>query len=287
MHLLPNSTEILSHQIPGYDWSYALTGAGVVIVLAIEQIVLLIGSNGPNNEEDLKLKKMETPHQDYTILTDSDDHDHNHDHKIRSYSVDPQHDEDHYGVSRHVERHASHDHAEHEHILNNVLNSNGLKTLITAYVLELSIAVHSVIIGVDLGLMSDPNNYITVLCLLVALSFHQFVEGIGLGSAIQASRGSLGDGKVIGFIFIFSLTMPLGIVIGILTSSGKSSSTQEIAKGVADSTAAGSLLFISLSEMVANYFGASDLVKYPKLRMSMLASFSLGVLLMAIIAIWA
>ena len=48
-------------------------------------------------------------------------------------------------------------------------------------VLELGIIFHSVIIGVDLGANQSVS---TIRPLLVALSFHQFFEGVGLGGCI-------------------------------------------------------------------------------------------------------
>lgn len=48
-------------------------------------------------------------------------------------------------------------------------------------VLELGIIVHSVIIGLSLGASESPK---TIKPLVVALTFHQFFEGIGLGGCI-------------------------------------------------------------------------------------------------------
>jgi zinc transporter 1/2/3 len=47
--------------------------------------------------------------------------------------------------------------------------------------LELGIVVHSVIIGISLGASKDPS---TIKPLVVALSFHQMFEGMGLGGCI-------------------------------------------------------------------------------------------------------
>jgi zinc transporter 1/2/3 len=48
-------------------------------------------------------------------------------------------------------------------------------------VLELGIIVHSVIIGMSLGASESAS---TIKPLVVALTFHQFFEGIGLGGCI-------------------------------------------------------------------------------------------------------
>jgi solute carrier family 39 (zinc transporter), member 1/2/3 len=48
-------------------------------------------------------------------------------------------------------------------------------------VLELGIIVHSVIIGMSVGASETPS---TIRPLIAALTFHQFFEGLGLGSCI-------------------------------------------------------------------------------------------------------
>lgn len=61
---------------------------------------------------------------------------------------------------------------------------------ITAYVLELGIALHSLIIGLTLGVAADAE----FLTLLVALSFHQFFEGFAL-SMTGIWISALGHGR--------------------------------------------------------------------------------------------
>ena len=179
-------------------------------------------------------------------------------------------------------------HHQHENdLFNNIIKFNNLRSLITLYSMEISISVHSVIIGVGIGLLSGEENLSTLIPLIVAISFHQFVEGLGLGTNIINSLKFLSTIKVISFVIIFALTCPIGIIIGIMTASQPDSDTKTYAKGVTNALAAGSLLYISLAEMVADYFSAPDLIKRPMLKLMMLASFSLGVAALAIIAIWA
>jgi len=61
-------------------------------------------------------------------------------------------------------------------------NGLGLRVLILLQVLELGTVVHSVIIGISLGASESPN---TIRPLVAALTFHQFFEGMGLGSCIS------------------------------------------------------------------------------------------------------
>jgi len=64
------------------------------------------------------------------------------------------------------------------------LVDNGLRLMVLnlLQVLELGIIVHSVIIGISLGASESPN---TIRPLVAALTFHQFFEGMGLGSCIS------------------------------------------------------------------------------------------------------
>ena len=84
---------------------------------------------------------------------------------------------------------------------------------------------------------------------------------------------------------IFALTVPIGIVIGICTSSDSWGGT--LAKGIANSLAAGSLLYISIGEMIATYFCEKDLVFQPYVKLGMLFSLFIGVVFTSVLAIWA
>ena len=48
--------------------------------------------------------------------------------------------------------------------------------------LQFGIVVHSVIIGMDLGVRTQKPS--AIVGLMIALCFHQFFEGLGLGSCI-------------------------------------------------------------------------------------------------------
>eukprot|EP00960_Hanusia_phi_P064819 765924-Hanusia_phi.AAC.4 len=57
--------------------------------------------------------------------------------------------------------------------------------------LELGVVVHSLIIGMDLGVKTQQAN--AVVGLIIALCFHQFFEGLGLGSCIAYVRNENGS----------------------------------------------------------------------------------------------
>lgn len=172
-------------------------------------------------------------------------------------------------------------------LLAGLMDAKTLKDMIQLYAMELSISVHSIIIGVDIGLLAGDSQMATLVSLLVAICFHQFVEGSGLGTILRTMRNVTSSAKVAVFVTVFSLTTPLGILIGVLTASQNQSPSQVAAKGIANSLACGSLLYISLTEMVATYFSSADLNDKPVLKLQMIAAFTFGIAAMAIIAIWA
>lgn len=212
------------------------------------------------------------------------DHDHDHGHS-HVHNINPYHNH-----KSECSEHLDHAHIPCEHelmALADLAKAETLQDLILAYALELSTATHSIIIGVNLGLLGS-NEYSTISVLLVALCFHQFIEGMGIGNVIDSNRKSLGRNKIIIFVLIFSLTVSLGVMIGILTSSQDPTDSEEVAKGAATAIASGCLLYTSLVEMVGKYFGhTKELESSSKSRIGMLISFSLGFAFMAIIGIWA
>jgi len=104
---------------------------------------------------------------------------------------------------------------------------------------------------------------------------------------LRTMRHVTGSTKVFVFVLLFSLTTPLGIFIGLMTASQPQTPVQVAVKGIANALACGSLLYISLTEMVGTYFTAPELNDQPKLKLQMIALFALGIASMAIIAIWA
>ncbi|KAK8564425.1 hypothetical protein V6N12_036549 [Hibiscus sabdariffa] len=138
---------------------------------------------------------------------------------------------------------------------------------VVSQVLELGIVVHSVIIGISLGASESPK---TIRPLVAALTFHQFFEGMGLGGCISQ---------------FFSLTTPVGIVIGIgVTNIYKESSpTALIVEGLLNAASSGILIYMALVDLLAADF------MNPKLENKAAASVSLvlGAALMSLLAIWA
>ncbi|MEO2191372.1 MAG: ZIP family metal transporter, partial [bacterium] len=107
-----------------------------------------------------------------------------------------------------------------------------------------SISVHSVVIGLSLGLSSSDE----MVALFVAIIFHQLLEGIALGSATAES--GLGNKVVLLFAAIYSVTTPIGIAVGIAVheSLDTSSPAMLYTVGILDAIAAGALIYLSLAD---------------------------------------
>ncbi|KAF3340957.1 zinc transporter 8-like protein [Carex littledalei] len=156
----------------------------------------------------------------------------------------------------HVHTQASHGHTHGAAMMvdaatNGDRDSQLIRNRVISKVLELGIIVHSVIIGMSVGASDTPS---TIRPLIAALTFHQFFEGLGLGSCIAQGKFRL-KSVVIMSIF-FSLTTPVGIVIGIGIASNynENSHTALIVEGLLDSVSAGILIYMSLVDLLAEDF---------------------------------
>ena len=63
-----------------------------------------------------------------------------------------------------------------------------IKVSVTTHVLEIGVAVHSLVVGFSLGMQSELNDLRT---LVVAICFHQFCEGVAIGASVGIATGGL------------------------------------------------------------------------------------------------
>ena len=312
MHLLPEADEALADASPDYPLAFALTAFGIVLNLTLEHVALMfLATQRKHKKEqrsleqgDQKAVSMEAlehgEHCGFVKCEHNGEASHHADHSssntsnanfVTSAPSNPNYDSvpcDAQKVAKVAEVSGHHDEHEHheEELVAGLLDAVSLKELVSLYAMEMSVFVHSVIIGVDIGLLAGNSQLPTLVSLLCAISFHQVIEGMGLGTVLRSVLSASSYTKIMVFVTIFTLSTPVGIIIGICTSSLEESSESEIAKGTANSLAAGSLLYISLTEMVGNYFSAKDLADRPRVQLGMIGCFSLGIAFMALIAIW-
>ncbi|XP_015932416.1 zinc transporter 1 [Arachis duranensis] len=195
-----------------------------------------------------------------------------------------------HGHDAHVGHIHVHTHATHGHAHGSANSSHGLVTSelirkrIISQVLEIGIVVHSVIIGISLG---TANSIDSIKPLLVALSFHQFFEGMGLGGCISQAKFESRSTAIMATFF--SLTTPIGIAIGIGISSvyKENSPTSLIVEGVFNSASAGILIYMALVDLLAADFMNPKLQNNLKLQLGANISLLLGAGCMSLLAKWA
>ncbi|XP_010931295.1 zinc transporter 8 [Elaeis guineensis] len=189
------------------------------------------------------------------------------------------------GGDRGVHVHATHGHAHGPAALEADEGPQKLvRHRVISQVLELGIVVHSVIIGISLGASETPA---TIRPLIVALSFHQFFEGVGLGGCIAQAKFKVRPMATM--ILFFSLTTPVGIAIGFGISSvyNEDSPTALIVEGILNSVAAGILIYMSLVDLLAEDFMNPRVQSNGTLQFEINVSLLIGVGLMSLLAKWA
>ena len=158
---------------------------------------------------------------------------------------------------------------------------------ISTYLLEFGIALHSVLIGVALG-----TNVSEFVALFIALSFHQFFEGMALGAQI-ARVERMSTASAIAMVLFFALTTPIGVAIGIGIHSktyNPKAVASLLANGILDSVSAGILIYVALVNLITAEMGAGassfhGLKKW--LKALYFIALYLGVAAMAVVGRWA
>ncbi|KAL3661982.1 hypothetical protein V7S43_012789 [Phytophthora oleae] len=121
-----------------------------------------------------------------------------------------------------------------------------IRRKIATVIFEAGVIFHSVIVGLDLGVTTGTD----FKTLLTALCFHQFFEGVAIGSAAISSMTS--RKKLIMINLAFAITTPIGQVIGIgIRNSYSSESTTALwVQGIFDCVAGGILIYTGLVELL-------------------------------------
>ncbi|XP_023523791.1 zinc transporter 3-like [Cucurbita pepo subsp. pepo] len=159
-----------------------------------------------------------------------------------------------------------------------------LRHRVISQVLELGIVVHSVIIGIGLGVSETPK---TIRPLVAAITFHQLFEGMGLGGSIAQAKFK--NRATIIMALFFCLTTPIGIVIGIGVTNGYDEEDPKalIVEGILNAASAGILIYMALVDLLAADFMNPRMQSNGKLQFMANLSLILGAALMSLLAIWA
>ncbi|KAL5202107.1 hypothetical protein ABZP36_013059 [Zizania latifolia] len=161
------------------------------------------------------------------------------------------------------------------------------KQKMVSKVLEIGIVFHSVIIGVTMGMSQDV---CAIRPLVVALSFHQVFEGMGLGGCI--AQAGFGVATVGYMCVMFSVTTPLGILLGMavfhMTGYDDSSPNALIIEGLLGSLSAGILVYMALVDLISlDFFHNKMMSSSLKLKKICYVALVLGSASMSILALWA
>ena len=269
IHLLADGVDkLLAVSLDYPPLGYTLATVGTLIVLGFEQIaVALFSQIGSGNEKDLNfgLKNMNDTESHCTE---------------RPQTLDV------------VESHFTSRPCDHSHAINMITGTSSLSVIVKAYMMEISVAIHSVIIGIALGSMAGEENLESLQALLIAICFHQFFEGLGLGTVIAAARLHFGTAKIAIFALVFAITVPIGVLIGIFIINEESleegpTVTQQYTEGCLNSLAAGILIYVALVEMIAEDFQSAAITNNVSLKIKMYTALVMGNLFLAVLAIWA
>jgi zinc transporter 1/2/3 len=123
------------------------------------------------------------------------------------------------------------------------------KKIAEAYMIEFGVTVHSIFIGIAIGVVG----YETLVPLLIALVFHQLFEGVALGARIADANFSHLNELILGAIF--SVAAPVGIAIGIGVYTSLNTNGQEylLVQGTFDAVCAGILLYTGFMLLLLDF----------------------------------
>ncbi|CAI8594460.1 unnamed protein product [Vicia faba] len=161
-------------------------------------------------------------------------------------------------------------------------STNRLRYIIVSQILELGIVLHSIILGISLGVSRSSK---TIKPLVAVLTIHQFFEGIGLGGCI--SQAQFKYSKVAIMILFFCLIFPIGIGIGIGISDiyNENSPKALIVEGLLLSASAGVLINMALVDLVAADFLNSKMLTSLRLQLGASLALFIGLICMSILAL--
>ncbi|KIX07661.1 uncharacterized protein Z518_02314 [Rhinocladiella mackenziei CBS 650.93] len=163
---------------------------------------------------------------------------------------------------------------------------NSFRQQIAAFlILEFGVIFHSVVIGLNLGVVGDEFN-----TLYPVLVFHQSFEGLGIGARMSSIPFRPGSWLPWILCLAYGLTTPIAIAIGlgVRTTYNPNSFTANVVSGVLDAISAGILIYTGLVELLARDFLFNPMRTKDNMRLVfMVVCVLLGAGLMALLGKWA
>ncbi|RKP32859.1 zinc-regulated transporter 2 [Metschnikowia bicuspidata] len=165
--------------------------------------------------------------------------------------------------------------------------ADAFQKLFNIFLLEFGIVFHSVFVGLSMAVAGDQ-----FMTLFIVISFHQFFEGLGLGSRFATAQWPPKMKWYPSYLALaYSLTTPIGIAAGLgvrhLYLSNDSRSLLIV--GIFDGFNSGLLIYGSLIELMGRDFLMNPEMKKRSNSWLILAyaMFILGTLFMALVGKWA
>ena len=170
----------------------------------------------------------------------------------------------------------------HHHLLGNIGDTEGhdhdhaqlvlsKNDYVGTIVIFIALSVHSIIAGISLGAATKIEQEVN---LVFAVAAHKLLVGIALGNIAFSHEESK---AIWTFIICFSLATPVGIFVGYAISA----SANESAVDLLQASCAGTLLYVSIAEvLVTNKSDTSVNVGFK------VVTGLLGFLLMCMLAVW-
>ncbi len=163
--------------------------------------------------------------------------------------------------------------------------SVNIHEIMKVYAMEGAIAAHSIIVGFSLGVSAGDN--VAIATLAGALVLHQMFEGIALGlAALEANLGKMAYAFL---CIVFSTSIAVGVVLGVIAtsydfSSDDSGVTEQLCRGIPNAIGAGMLMIIA-GEFYGKDFGSGGGHDGGGKLKTFLLGIGGGV--MAVLAVWA
>jgi len=152
------------------------------------------------------------------------------------------------------------------------LNPNR-KSILTPYLLFVTLAVHSFIGGAALGL---SNSLATALVIFLAIIMHKGSESIALVSNL--CRYAVPPKRISWLIFMFSWLTPLGVLAASITDCSSLLEAKHLPEAIFNAVAAGTFLYLGSIHIMECEKSFEDLGE--------ITALILGISLMGIVAIW-
>lgn len=197
----------------------------------------------------------------------------------------------HRGPHTHGHSHSSESHG-HSHavLIRPGEDQSRLPFVVAALCMEFGVTLHSVFVGLTVGITADGE----LTPLLIALVFHQLFEGLAMGSRLADAEFMLWLEVLLAVVFAASAPVGIAVGTGVVARNRAafSGAAYAITIGVLDAVCGGILLYLAFNMLFVDF--AADVRRYcaPGVRLrplrlaGLLVSMWIGAGVMAILGKW-